>query len=87
MASQDTWIARQNILDTFGALKRLLGDFKIIGGRMEELKVAYIDDVAKRTELVALLGQDPSNTLQTLSDEYALLKTALDWIRTNFPAA
>jgi hypothetical protein len=86
MASQDTWLAREEILRTFASLHRLIGDFKIIGGRMEELKAYYIDDPERRTDLIALLAVDPVHTISTLGDDYALLKTALDWLRTNFPS-
>ena len=83
MANKQAWTDLKVIEKSSSGIKSQLANFKYSFGIYEGLKNEIQSDNSRRQQLVALLAEHPSLTLQGILDEYSKFKQLYDWLMAN----
>lgn len=83
MANAQAWNDLKSIEKCERGIKAQLESFKFSFGVYAGLRNVIQSDEARRVQLVALLAEHPSLTLQGILDEYAKFKQLYDWLMAN----
>jgi len=83
MATQESWQTRERILLAFFHLQKALDKYARVFAELEALKIAVLDDSAKKADLKLLFDEDPSMSMTQLVAKYQKVKAVNDWIMAN----
>jgi len=83
MATQESWQTRERILLAFFHLQKALDKYGRVFAELEVLKVAVLDDPAKKADLKLLFDQDTEMSMTQLVAKYQKAKTVAEWIAEN----
>lgn len=83
MSTIASWKTRDEILNTFMILKNSLDNYKTAFIRLNQIKLAVLDDPVKKADIAKLFNEDPSLSMAQVMTEYLKAKTIYDWILAN----
>ena len=83
MATTDSWKTRADILEAFRMLSHFLDHYARKFAELEAIKIAVLDDPAKKADLKLLFDQDTEMSMTQLVAKYQKAKTINDWIVAN----
>jgi len=83
MATTESWQTREKIIEAFFYLNHYLDHYARKFAELEAIKIAVLDDPAKKADLKLLFDEDPSLSMTELVAKYQKAKTVRDWIVAN----
>ena len=83
MATTESWQTRDEILSALAIMKNCLANYKITFTRLNQIKVAVLDDPIKKADLKLLFDQDPSLSMAQVTTEYQKVNAINNWIIAN----
>ncbi len=83
MATIESWQIRDEILSALSILKNCLANYKITFIRLNQIKVAVLDDPVKKADITKLFNEDPGLSMAQVTTEYLKALTIYNWIVAN----
>jgi len=83
MSTQESWQAREKIIEAFFYLNHYLDHYARKFAELEAIKIAVLDDPEKKADLKLLFDQDTEMSMTQLVAKYQKAKTINDWIVEN----
>ncbi len=83
MATNESWDAREMIVQNFFQLKKFLGFFKLKFLELEQIKLTIFDDPIKIGDIKLLFDQDPNISMDEVLANYEKARALYDLILAN----
>ena len=83
MATQESWQARNEIKDLFQQLPNAIENYKRFFERLQEIKIAILNDTTKKADLKLIIDQETNLTMTQITTRYTAFKAIYDWLKEN----